>query len=147
MPNRKLLYLIADGARARLVRRSPETGDFVTLSEIDGRDRLRVLRGELRRGSPGRSFQSGTPERHAVGREDYFRQAKEAFAAEIAEQAADVCRQDSYEGVVIAAPARLIGALKEQVAGRATVAGAVEKDLTKAPDARLPQWFDHVAFD
>lgn len=147
MPHRKFLYLIADGARARFVRRSPETGDFVTFTEIDGRDRLRVLRGELRSSLPDRSFQSGTPERHAVGREDYFRQAKEAFALEIADRAADVCLRDRYEGVVIAAPARLIGALRAQVAERAPIAGAIEKDLTKAPDARLPKWFDHVLFD
>ena len=145
MPKTKLLYLIADGARARFVRRSPETGDFVTFTEIDGRDRLRVLRGELRSSPPDRSFQSGTPERHTVGREDYFRQAKEAFASEIAQQAAEVCRRDSYTGVVIAAPARLIGGLKTQVAEHAPVAGAIEKDLTKAPDHSLPKWFDHMA--
>lgn len=136
----RILFLLTDGARARLVERSPQTGDFVTLSEVDRRDRLETLRAELRASAPGRSLQSGAPERHAIGREGAFRQAKEAFAEDMADHAAEVCRQGDFEAVFIAAPARLIGPLRRRLARQATVAGALQKDLTKAPVAELGRW-------
>jgi protein required for attachment to host cells len=139
----RILFLLSDGARARFVERSPQTGDFVTISEIDSRDRRGVLRTELRASAPGRSLQSGTPERHAVGREGAFRQAKEAFVEEMADRAAEVCRQHDFQAVFIAAPTRLIGPLRRRLATQVMVAGALQKDLTKAPDAALGRWLDH----
>ena len=139
----KILFLLTDGARARFVERSPQTGDFVTLSEVDRRDRLEVLRTELRASPPGRSLQSGTPERHAIGREGAFRQAKEAFVEEMADRAAEVYRQRHFRAVFITAPPRLVGPLLRRLATRATVAGALQKDLTKVSDAALGQWLNH----
>lgn len=144
MPNPNILFLITDGARARLVERSGRTGDFVTFFEVDRRDRLDVLRSELRASAPGRSVQSGTPERHSVGREVAFRQAKEAFVEEMADRAADACRERGFQAVFAAAPARLIGPLRHRLAGRAEVAGTLEKDLTKTPDAALGKWLNHL---
>lgn len=144
MPNPKTLFVLADGARARLVERSHDTGDFVTFVEIDARDRLRTLRTELRAGLPGRTQQSGTPERHAVGREDYIRLAKQAFIEQVAERAADVAEARGFQDVVVAAPARLIEPLRKGLARRAHIAGSLERDLTKAPDEALPKWLDHV---
>lgn len=144
MRNPKTLFLLADGARARLVERSSASGDFVTIDEIDGRGRLQVLRAELRASPPARSFAKGTPHRHSVGREDFFRQAKEAFVEEVAGRAAEVCRTRGFADIFVAAPPRLIGPLKESVAAKAKVSGALERDLTKSPDATLPKWLDHV---
>jgi protein required for attachment to host cells len=143
MPLPKTLFLLTDGARARLVERSGQTGDFVTFLEIDRRDRLETLRSELRASAPGRSVQSGTPERHAIGREGAFRQAKQAFVEEMADRAADICRERGFQAVFAAAPARLIGPLRRRLASKAKVAGALEKDLTRAPDAALGKWLDH----
>lgn len=140
----KILFLLTDGARARLVEQSAQTGDFATFLEVDRRGQLETLRGELRASAPGRSLQSGTPERHAVGRETSFRQAKEAFAEEMADRAAQACRERGFEAVFVAAPARLIGPVRRRLASRAQIAGALEKDLTKAPDAALGKWFSHA---
>lgn len=139
----RLLFLLTDGAHARFVERSPQTGDFVTLSEVDRRDRLERLRAELRASPPGRSLQTGTPERHSVGGEGAVRQAKQAFVEEMGDRAAAMCRQRGFQGVFIAAPARLVGPLRRRVATQTTVAGALHKDLTKAPDAALGRWLDH----
>lgn len=139
----KTLFLLTDGARARFVERSAQTGGYATVSEIDRRDRLEVLRGELRASAAGRSLQSGTPERHAVGREGAFRQAKEAFIEEMADRAVEICREREYQDVFIAAPARLIGPLSRRLATQAAVAGALQKDLTKTPDAALGRWLGH----
>ncbi|MGZ6015511.1 MAG: host attachment protein [Phenylobacterium sp.] len=139
----KILFLLTDGARARFVEQSAQTGDFATLSEVDRRDRLETLRAELRASAPGRSVQSGTPERHSVGREGAFRQAKEAFVAEMADRAAEVCRERDFQAVFIAAPARLVGPLRRHLETQAKIAGALQKDLTKAPDAALGRWLNH----
>jgi protein required for attachment to host cells len=72
-----------------------------------------------------------------------FRQAKEAFVEEMADRAAEVCRQRNFQAVFIAAPARLVGPLRRRLATQATVAGALQKDLTKAPDAALGRWLSH----
>ena len=89
----KLLFLLTDGGRARLLERSPENGHFVTLEELDGAAALRTLRRELRGSPPGRAMASTSPQRSAVGPEDYLRPAKEAFIGEVADRAADVCRR------------------------------------------------------
>ena len=143
MRSRRILFLLTDGARARFVERSAQTGDFATLSEVDRRDQLEVLRKELRASASGRSLQSGTPERHTVGRDGAFRQAKQAFVEEMADRAAEVLRRRDFQAVFIAAPARLVGPLRRRLASKATVAGAVQKDLTKTPDSALGRWLDH----
>lgn len=145
MRSPRILYLLTDGARARFVRRSAKAGDFATFSESDQRPRLATLRAELRASAPGRSLQSGTPERHAIGRDGAIRRAKEAFVEEIADRAAEVCRKRRFSAVFVAAPARLLGPLRERLETQAELAGALRKDLTKAPDATLGRWLDHQA--
>jgi protein required for attachment to host cells len=142
MPKTELLYLITDGGRARLVRRSPSTGQFVTVEEIDGAERLRTLRQELRSSPPARSFSSASPQRSAVGKEDYVRPAKEAFAGEVADRAVAVAQREQLAGIVLAAPARLLGPLKARLDRRVPVLGAIRKDLTKAPDHELGAWLN-----
>ncbi|MFC3071307.1 host attachment protein [Phenylobacterium soli] len=145
MPHLKMLYVLADGAHARLVERSHETGDFVTFAEIDGSGRLKGLRRELKGNSGFASQQSGTNQRHDVHGADYERQAKETFVHEVADRAAEIAKADGYQGVVVAAPARLLEPLRTRLAQhKANVAGALDKDLTKAADATLSKWLDHV---
>jgi protein required for attachment to host cells len=140
MPKTKVLFLLADGARARFVERSPETGHFVTVQEIDSRDKLRTLRKEARASQPTWTTQQGLPGGDAVNPQDYFRSAKEAFAAEVAEMAAAMIQKRAYQGVFLAAPARLIGVLRRGLAGKANITGEINRDLTKAPDADLGKW-------
>lgn len=140
MRHPKILYLLADGARARFVERSPQTEHFVTISEIDARDRLETLRHELRGSPPVANRQSGTPQRHAVGPDSFVRDAKEAFAAEVADRAAEICRKGEYLSIFIAAPSRLTGPIQQRLEGKAAVSGVLEKDLTKSPDETLETW-------
>lgn len=145
MQHLNMLYVLADGAHARLVERSRETGDFVTFAEIDGQGRLKGLRRELRANSPFASQQSGTPQRHDTHGADYERQAKEAFVQEVADRAAEIARNKGYQGVFVAAPARLLEPMRARLAHhKAHILGSLDRDLTKAPDATLPKWLDHV---
>jgi protein required for attachment to host cells len=139
----RLLYLITDGGRARLVRRTP-TGHFVTIEEIDGEQRLKTLRQELRASPPAREFSKGSPRRSAVGKEDFYRPAKEAFVGDVADRAVEAARREQLDAVFLAAPARLLGPLKVRLDQRVRVAGAIRKDLTKAPDHELGVWLNEA---
>lgn len=141
----KLLFLLTDGGRARFVERLTETGRFVTFEELDHTERLRALREELRASPPARAFSSASPRRSSVGAEDYIRPAKEAFMGEVAERAGALVRARGLDGVVLAAPTRLIGPLRVRVARCARVTGAIRKDLTKAPDHDLGGWLNEAA--
>lgn len=143
---RKILFLLTDGGRARLVRRSPETGDFVTLEELDHTHRLKTLRAELRASPPARNFVSFSAGRHTVGREDYYRQAKGEFAAEAARLAEAAMRREGLDELFLAAPPRMIGLLRDQFGPRVPVAGTLNKDLTKTPNHALHAWLDEALF-
>lgn len=138
-PNR-LMFVLADGAHARFVKRNRDTGAFLTVRELDGAHRLKTLRRELRASHPGRSHESGAPARHGVGREDYFRQAKEAFVAQVAREATEFATVGDM--LVVVAPARLVLALREQLGAR--VAAVLNKDLVKTPDHELGRWLEPV---
>lgn len=136
-----LLFILADGAHARFVKRNRDTGAFLTVRELDGSHRLKNLRRELRAGPPpGRSHESGSPARHGVGREDYARQAKEAFVADVAREAAEFA--DVGGAVVVVAPARLVSALRDELGAK--VAAVLNKDLVKTPDHELGRWLEPV---
>lgn len=136
----KVLFVLADGARARFVERAAGRDSFVTADEIDGRAALRRLRDELRRSPPVRSFESASPRRHSVGREDFFRQAKEAFVEEVAARAGRHLDRRGLDQVFVAAPGRLLGLLERRLGAKARLAGTLERDLTKTPDSALAKW-------
>jgi len=137
----RLLFILADGAHARFVKRNRDTGAFLTVRELDGSHRLKNLRRELRAGPQrGRSHESGSPTRHGVGREDYARQAKEAFVTDVAREAAEFA--GIGQALVLVAPARLVSALRERL--DAKVAAVLNKDLLKTPDHELGRWLEPV---
>ncbi|MBS0364158.1 MAG: host attachment protein [Proteobacteria bacterium] len=140
----RLLFVLSDGGRARLVERSPENGHFRTVREIDGARMLEGLRHELRASPPGRSFASVGARRAAVGRERYVREAKTKFVGSVAEEAVALCHSQGIDGVVIVAPGRLIADLRHPFEGKVAVVNAIRKDLTKTPDADLGAWLNHL---
>src|SRR5438067_1195518 len=120
MPKPKILFVLADGARARFVERAADPGRFVTVQEMDERHKLQTLRSELR-ASP--ATEPSLPGGHALSQQDVLRSAKEAFAAEVAHKATALVAKRAYTGVFLAAPARLVGILRHGLAGKATIIG------------------------
>jgi protein required for attachment to host cells len=146
MPHyRKLIYLLADGAHARFVERSRETGAFVTVQRLSGTGRLAQVRAEQRDEAPGRSFESATQGSHAVGREDAYRRAKEAFAAHVAAEFNGFLAAEKIEGVVLVAPRRLLAILRGKLSAHTLVVAELPKDLIKTPDHRLAEWLSPMA--
>ncbi|HJV43586.1 host attachment protein [Caulobacter sp.] len=139
-----VLFIVADGARARLVVRSADNGDFITLREVDGRERLETLRRELRASPAGRSQESASPTRRSVGRTESVRQAKEAFVAEAAALAVAEHADHAQDGVVVVAPERLAAILQKNLEGRLKIVGVLAKDLTKVPNHALRSWLDPI---
>lgn len=136
---RKALYVLADGGRARLVERVPETGAFDTVQEIDGLDRLDALREAVRADPAARVGPSGGPSSDTTGNEDPYRQAKADFAVEVAGAAVRAARARGCDGLILVAPTRILAVLKDAV-GPTTVFDSLDKDLTKTPDADLERW-------
>src|SRR5271168_1598940 len=101
----KVLFVVADGAHARLVARSHETGDFIAIQTLDGDDQLRARRREVRSQPSGRSFESASPTRHAVGKGDPYFEVKIAFVATVAEAAIEADAAGGYQGIAVIAPA------------------------------------------
>ena len=143
--NEKLLYLLVDGTHARFVERSAETGNLLTVRTMSGDDRLDELRDEQRDEAAGSSFESVGGGRHRVGREDAYRRAKETFVAEVGRATGDVIGGARIDGVVLAAPQRLLGPLRASLPQGAQVVAAIGKDLTKTPDHELEAWLGPLA--
>lgn len=137
-----VLFVVADGGRARFVARDSETGAFVTVQELDGRERLADLRSALRASPSARSVQSGTPSSHAIGVDDPYRQAKAEFAIEVANAAARAAKARSDTGLVVIASPRLLGPLRRAAEQSAPVLETLGKDLTKTPDHELGRWLE-----
>lgn len=139
----KLLYVLADGARARMVEHRSEPDRYATIEEIDARDELRQLRRELRASPQARNQQSGNPNlQHTVGRGGYVDEAKQAFVRQVADRVARLLDRGSYQGVVVAAPDRLVGPLRARLQDAGAVTRAINRDLTKTPDVELAAWLD-----
>jgi protein required for attachment to host cells len=143
--HRKIIFVLADGAHARLVEHSPDTGDYVTVREIDGDGRIKEVRSWMKTHPTGRAFASGpTTARSAVGSEDPYRQVKDEFMAQVANAAKEMNAQDPHEGVVLIAPKRLLPVLRKQFEPGPKVLNELAKDLTKAPDHDLPAWLSSL---
>lgn len=127
----RTFFVIADGGHARFVARDPETGDFHTVRELRaGGKAAHAYSGGTVEGATG--HRHGTREPHEPAR-----QAAEAFAGEIA-----AALKDGAERLVVVAPARMLGALRDKLPGgaRERLAGELAKDLTKVPDHDLGAW-------
>jgi protein required for attachment to host cells len=141
MRSPKVLFVVADGGRARFVRRAPGTSHFATFEELDDGGALRRAQAKGRGAPRLLAFQSATAQRHSIGRGEEDRAAKMAFARKVASRATRVAQEYGYDRIVVAAPPRLAAVLREQLGGNAVVAAALTRDLTKAPDASLGRWF------
>lgn len=125
---RKLLFVLTDGGRAHFVEYHSATSSFVRLAEMDQHHQIE----EARASHPG---------------EDATRAVKESFMAKVAAQTQIVANQGGFSEAVLAAPARLVGELKHQLAGKIEILEAISKDLTKEPEHDLAKWFKAALFE
>jgi protein required for attachment to host cells len=142
----KTWFVIADGGRARIVRkRDAQDGlehplTFETQVAFDATDAHSRTR-ELGDDRPGRSHESAGTVRHALQpREDLHKAAKRDFLHEAAKLLNEAGGRDEFDRVILVAPAPALGQLHEALdaATRSKVSGQLQKDLTNVPDGDLP---------
>ena len=109
----KVLYVVADGGRARRIERS-EAGVFRTIREVES-EHIHDPSRTLGRRPPARVQESAAAARHVIEPHDDLRTKTErAFIARVAEQV-NSDRSLDYDVLVIAAPRRLIGYFRKSL--------------------------------
>ncbi|MDH3242858.1 MAG: host attachment protein [Alphaproteobacteria bacterium] len=138
--------LVCDGARGRiLVNNGHGTGlsEIESAEDAEARRRTRELGAER----PGRVYESVGQGRHGMApKADWHRFAKEHFAREMAGIVNAAALKGSFDGLVLIAPPRVLGdlrqALNEQAASR--IAGEIGKDLTQANAQDLTPYLEDL---
>jgi protein required for attachment to host cells len=141
MKPKRTWVLIADGARARILRNDgPGTG----LRPVEGC----VFVGdhapthEIMSDREGRTASSVGSARSAVqARSDPHRELKRKFVHRLADALAEGLAQQAYDQLVIVAAPPALGDLRAALSAhvRGKVTAEVAKDLTKTPDTELTQ--------
>jgi protein required for attachment to host cells len=130
-------YVIADGARARIVHRQEHASGYTTELELESSEARRPSR-EIWSDRPGRAGESAAPSRHALEpRQDPHEAAKKVFVHEVA--AALEPLQGRFDGLVLVAPSKVLGELRAALPPqiRDKVSDELAKDLTKTPIGEL----------
>ena len=138
-----LWITIADGEHARIVQPDADN-ELRTLSALDAAAAHHRSR-ELASDRPGRGFESAAPGRHAYEpRHDPHELEKERFAYLIADELNQAAARDTFDELVVAAPARVLHEICRALDANAAerLVGTLEKDLTKVPNHELAS---HVA--
>ena len=85
----------------------------------------------------GRGYESASPLRHAVGGADPHEAAMERFGAGIADLVNRAAVQDRFDGLVLVAPPRVLGRMRQALNDHARKRLILEegRDLLGLPDA------------
>lgn len=134
---KNLLIVIADAEHARLVRPNP-ANVLHTAQQFDSATAHKQS-SDLRSDHSGASYHSDATAHHALApRHDPHDLEKEKFARFLAQQL-NTMPPESFDGLVIAAPAHCLHTVLETLDApvQAKLAGTVKKDLVKTPDDEL----------
>jgi protein required for attachment to host cells len=133
--------VVADGARARIVRQS---GVGKPLEAVPGQEFVNPEQGRTREigtDKPGRTFDSTrVGHRHGMDEVDWHRFEKKKFAKSIAEHLERAAQAKAFDRLVIVAPPDTLGDIRAEIGkhGTAKIAAEVPKDLTNAAITDLP---------
>jgi protein required for attachment to host cells len=133
-----LRIAIADGEHARFVQPDADN-ELRTVGSLDSAS-AHLRSRDIGSDKPGRSFESSSSTRHGVGpRHDLHAMAKERFIQAVAEQLNAASASEEFSQLVLVAPARALGELRDglDAGARAKLIGTLEKDLVKTPDHEL----------
>ena len=133
--------VIADGAQARILENTGPGKGLIPLPAEDMHQTLRPSR-DIDADRPGRTHDRMGPGRHAMEPpSDSHREEKRHFATELAGHLNAAVLKHSYDRLVLVAPAKTLGDLRQALSKEAAakVDGELSKDLIKIPDQELAQ--------
>lgn len=132
------LVLVADGRKSLFLRNEGDD-EFLNLVVDDQRAHTDLKDRELKSDAPGRSFSSVGARRSAVEETDYHQQEEDRFAADTAALLAKRAQANGFEQLIIVAPPRTLGELRQHYdkAVEAKIVAEVDKDLVNHPIDKL----------
>ncbi|MGE5540377.1 MAG: host attachment protein [Gemmatimonas sp.] len=139
MPKTVMWIVVADGAKAHIVRQ-PRTG--APLEAVPGADFVNPETGrtrELGTDKPGRSIDSMGGGRSSMENVDWHRYEKKRFAHGIAERLETAAETDAFHKLVLVAPPETLGEMRLKLGkhAKAKVCAEIAKDLTGVAMADL----------
>lgn len=149
MHKAEIWILLADAARARVMRNPEYSGDMEhapveTIFEVTAEHR--PLR-DIMTDAPGRSFASVGARRSAMEyHSDPVRDETRKFAASLLSDIEARFNAGDFDQLVICAPPRMLGVLREVMPNKLTsvVRSEVAKDFTKLPPLELRKLLQHL---
>jgi protein required for attachment to host cells len=137
--------VIADGAQARILENHGPGKGLLPLPAEAMRKTLRPSR-EINTDRPGRGHDR-IGRRHAMDApSDPHREEKRRFADLLAEHINEAALNHSYDRLILVAPAKTLGDLRQALSKEAAakIDGELAKDLTKVSDNDLPRHLGEV---
>ena len=139
MKPQRTWILIADGGRARVVE---ATAIGHELHEVEASEAANPTPPAhlLGRAPSGRVYEFVGHQRHAITpRQDPHQALETSFAIQIAAKLDSALKSDSYDRLVLVAPAHMLGDLRRAITPevRKVILGEVSKDLTKVPNNEI----------
>ena len=138
MKTPKLLFVIADGGRARFVLRDAQ-GHFKTASSFESAVLHKQSR-DMTSDRPGRVFESADSTRHAVEpRQDPHEAEKTGFVNMVVDEISREQAEGAFDQFVLVAPPKVVGEFRRVVpaALSSVLKCTLQKDLTNTPDHDL----------
>jgi len=136
-------YVLADGAKARIVTRPEPSANYVVVFAEDSAEAHARSR-DIGSDRPGRTQESAYSGRHAVEpRHDAHRMAEAKFLRSVVAHINRESARGSFDRLVIYAAPRCLSTLRAGLDPATTkkLYGEYAKDLTKTPLSELPVHF------
>src|SRR5262245_47453990 len=139
----KTWFVIADGARARILRNDGPGTPLVPAIDRDLADpAVHGHSRDLKSDRPGRAFDPGSGQPHAMEpHHDFHNFEKRMFARQVAKLLDEHAAKKDIERLVLVAPPKTLGDLRAELSPHSIglVAAEIPKDLTHVPVAKLAE--------
>jgi protein required for attachment to host cells len=133
------LVLVADGRKSLFLRNEGDS-EYVKLVVEDQHAQAGLKDRELKSDGPGQAMSQGGSGRHSTMEETDFHQLEEdRFAADTAALLATRAHRNEFEKLIIVAPPRTLGELRQHYskAVEGKIVAEVDKDLVNHPIEKL----------
>ncbi len=129
---RKTWVVVADGARARIMKRKGRGQRLILIEEMDSPDSRRPTR-DQGTGKPGRGFSPGSGRHEFSDPVDWHEAAKANFLKQLARRLLELDHQGAFDELILVAPPKALGELRAGLGGHLSgrIKGEINKDLTQ----------------